>query len=68
MDDLSSESDGKVLATASAQLRIFDCSNNKKMQKFSGHPVSVVLSILVVFVSNWLSSLTCFLVEFDKVF
>lgn len=33
-------SDGKLLATAAAQLKIFNCSDRKKMQKFSGHPVS----------------------------
>ncbi|KAK9153538.1 hypothetical protein Sjap_001018 [Stephania japonica] len=30
--------DGKLLATAAAQLKIFSCSDNKKMQKFTGHP------------------------------
>ncbi|KAM0029891.1 putative transcription factor WD40-like family [Helianthus debilis subsp. tardiflorus] len=34
-------SDGKLLATAAAQLKIFSCSDHKKMQKFSGHPVAV---------------------------
>ncbi|GLT32564.1 hypothetical protein SLA2020_072230 [Shorea laevis] len=34
-------SDGKMLATASAQLKTFDCSNHKKTQKFSGHPGAV---------------------------
>ncbi|XP_047174705.1 WD repeat-containing protein 43 [Vigna umbellata] len=33
--------DGKTLATAAAQLKIFNCSNHKKIQKFSGHPGSV---------------------------
>lgn len=33
--------DGKILATAAAQLKIFDCSNRKKIQKFSGHPGAV---------------------------
>ncbi|GLU08451.1 hypothetical protein SLE2022_253640 [Rubroshorea leprosula] len=32
---------GKMLATASAQLKTFDCSNHKKIQKFSGHPGAV---------------------------
>ncbi|GMJ08385.1 Nuclear Glucose-responsive WD40 protein1, GLUCOSE HYPERSENSITIVE 40 [Hibiscus trionum] len=34
-------SDGKTLVTAAAQLKTFDCSNHKKMQKFTGHPGSV---------------------------
>ncbi|XP_076920662.1 uncharacterized protein LOC143581864 [Bidens hawaiensis] len=34
-------SDGKLLATAAAQLKIFSCSDHKKIQKFSGHPVAV---------------------------
>ncbi|MCL7035639.1 hypothetical protein MKW94_013547, partial [Papaver nudicaule] len=33
--------DGKTLTTAAAQLKIFNCSNNKKIQKFSGHPGAV---------------------------
>ncbi|GLT45733.1 hypothetical protein SLA2020_195420 [Shorea laevis] len=33
--------DGKMLATAAAQLKTFDCSNHKKKQKFSGHPGAV---------------------------
>ncbi|KAK3016350.1 hypothetical protein RJ639_005734 [Escallonia herrerae] len=33
--------DGKTVATAAAQLKIFDCSNRKKLQKFSGHPGAV---------------------------
>lgn len=35
-------SDGKKLATAAAQLKIFNCSNKKKIEKFSGHPVSFI--------------------------
>lgn len=38
----SSTSDGNILATAAAQLKIFHCSNYKKIQKFSGHPVSII--------------------------
>ncbi|KAM0899200.1 hypothetical protein ACQ4PT_021495 [Festuca glaucescens] len=38
---LAVSSDGKVLATAAGQLRTFDASDNKKIQKFSGHPVAV---------------------------
>ncbi|PNT77554.1 hypothetical protein BRADI_1g64927v3 [Brachypodium distachyon] len=33
--------DGNILATAAGQLRTFDASDNKKVQKFSGHPVAV---------------------------
>ncbi|KAL5182581.1 WD repeat-containing protein 43 [Glycine soja] len=38
---MSVSPDGKTLATAAAQLKIFNCSNHKKIQKFSGHPGSV---------------------------
>ncbi|XP_072998159.1 uncharacterized protein [Typha latifolia] len=41
ISSLSISSDGKMLATAAGQLKTFNCSNNKKIQKFSGHPVSV---------------------------
>lgn len=34
-------SDGKILATAAGQLKTFNCSDHKKIQKFSGHPVSI---------------------------
>ncbi|KAH9683658.1 WD REPEATS REGION domain-containing protein [Citrus sinensis] len=34
-------SDGKMLATAAGQLKTFNCSDHKKMQKFSGHPGAV---------------------------
>ncbi|CAD5331400.1 unnamed protein product [Arabidopsis thaliana] len=30
--------DGKILVTASAQLKTFNCSDLKKIQKFTGHP------------------------------
>ncbi|KAL6571415.1 hypothetical protein OROHE_003058 [Orobanche hederae] len=30
--------DGNMIATAAAQLKIFNSSNHKKLQKFSGHP------------------------------
>ncbi|KAL0888137.1 hypothetical protein Bca101_012120 [Brassica carinata] len=33
--------DGKILATASAQLKTFKCSDLKKIQKFTGHPGGV---------------------------
>ncbi|XP_020521052.1 uncharacterized protein LOC18431331 isoform X3 [Amborella trichopoda] len=33
--------DGDMLATAAAQLKVFNCSAYKQVQKFSGHPVSV---------------------------
>ncbi|PPS18847.1 hypothetical protein GOBAR_AA01722 [Gossypium barbadense] len=32
---------GKTLVTAAGQLKSFDCSNHKKIQKFTGHPGSV---------------------------
>ncbi|CAI9771086.1 unnamed protein product [Fraxinus pennsylvanica] len=38
---ISSKSDGKWIATAAAQLKIFNASNHKKVQKFSGHPGAV---------------------------
>ncbi|KAM7477695.1 hypothetical protein LguiA_025908 [Lonicera macranthoides] len=38
---MSVSSDGRILATASAQLKIFNCSDRKKLQKFSGHPGAV---------------------------
>lgn len=42
MDGCCCLSDGKILATAAGQLKTFNCSDHKKMQKFSGHPVSVI--------------------------
>ncbi|CAL1397317.1 unnamed protein product [Linum trigynum] len=33
--------DGKILATAASQLKTFNCSDHRKIQKFSGHPGSV---------------------------
>lgn len=41
ISSMSVSSDGKFLATAAAQLKIFNCSDFKKMQKFSGHPGAV---------------------------
>ncbi|XP_028802503.1 WD repeat-containing protein 43-like [Neltuma alba] len=38
---MSVSSDGKTIATAAAQLKIFNCSDHKKIQKFFGHPGSV---------------------------
>ncbi|XP_004508181.1 uncharacterized protein [Cicer arietinum] len=38
---ISVSPDGKKLATAAAQLKIFNCPNHKKIQKCSGHPGSV---------------------------
>ncbi|KAJ8766399.1 hypothetical protein K2173_022458 [Erythroxylum novogranatense] len=37
----SVSSDGKMLATAAAQLKVFSCSDHKKIQKFSGHPGTI---------------------------
>lgn len=42
MDGLFSALDGKILATAAAQMKIFNLSDHKKIQKFSGHPVSFI--------------------------
>ncbi|KAL5729144.1 hypothetical protein ACHQM5_002134 [Ranunculus cassubicifolius] len=41
ISSMAISSDGSMLATAAAQLKVFNCSDNKKMQKFSGHTVSV---------------------------
>ncbi|KAL0874585.1 hypothetical protein Bca101_024290 [Brassica carinata] len=41
VSSLSVSPDGKILATASAQLRTFKCSDLKKIQKFTGHPGGV---------------------------
>ncbi|KAJ4764491.1 WD repeat-containing protein 43 [Rhynchospora pubera] len=41
ISSLCVSSDGKMLATAAGQLRTFSCYDNKKIQKFSGHPVGV---------------------------
>ncbi|XP_030441090.2 uncharacterized protein LOC115663209 isoform X3 [Syzygium oleosum] len=38
---ISVSSDGSVLASASAQVKIYSCSGHKKIQKFSGHPGAV---------------------------
>ncbi|KAM2236933.1 hypothetical protein ACFX1S_012347 [Malus domestica] len=41
ISSMSVSSDGKILATAAAQVKIFNLSNHKKIQKFSGHPGAV---------------------------
>ncbi|XP_059305141.1 uncharacterized protein LOC132056802 isoform X2 [Lycium ferocissimum] len=41
ISSLSVSSDGKILATATSQLKIFNCLDDKKLQKFSGHPGAV---------------------------
>lgn len=41
ISSISMSSDGKILATAAAQLKIFNSSDHKKLQKFSGHPGAV---------------------------
>ncbi|CDY61661.1 BnaCnng38220D [Brassica napus] len=41
VSSLSVSPDGKILATASAQLKTFKCSDLKKIQKFTGHPGGV---------------------------
>ncbi|KAB1213921.1 WD repeat-containing protein 43 [Morella rubra] len=38
---ISVSSDGRILATAAAHLKIFNWSDHKKIQKFSGHPGAV---------------------------
>ncbi|CAL9756318.1 unnamed protein product [Musa acuminata subsp. burmannicoides] len=41
ISSVSVSADGKILATAAGQLKTFNCSDNKKIQKFPGHPVAV---------------------------
>lgn len=41
ISSMSVSPDGKTLATAAAQLKVFDCSDHRKIQKFSGHPGAV---------------------------
>ncbi|KAF3625589.1 WD repeat-containing protein 43 isoform X2 [Capsicum chacoense] len=41
ISSLSVSSDGKILATATSQLKIFNCFDDKRLQKFSGHPGAV---------------------------
>lgn len=41
ISSMSVSPDGKTLATAAAQLKVFDCSDHRKIQKFSGHPAAV---------------------------
>ncbi|KAF3658797.1 putative homeobox-leucine zipper protein GLABRA 2-like [Capsicum annuum] len=41
ISSLSVSSDGNILATATSQLKIFTCLDDKKLQKFSGHPGAV---------------------------
>ncbi|GAB4850842.1 hypothetical protein Ancab_030143 [Ancistrocladus abbreviatus] len=38
ISSMSVSPDGKIVVTASAQMKIFNCSDHKKIQKFSGHP------------------------------
>ncbi|XP_023515262.1 WD repeat-containing protein 43 [Cucurbita pepo subsp. pepo] len=38
---ISVSPDGKKIATAASQMKIFNCSDHKKIQKFSGHPGAV---------------------------
>ncbi|GMH28543.1 hypothetical protein Nepgr_030386 [Nepenthes gracilis] len=46
ISSMSVSPDGKIVATASAQMKIFNCSDHKKVQKFSGHPGTVRCMIL----------------------
>ncbi|XP_039136584.1 WD repeat-containing protein 43 [Dioscorea cayenensis subsp. rotundata] len=41
ISSLSISTDGKTMATASGQLKLFNCSDHQKIQKFSGHSVAV---------------------------
>ncbi|KAJ8490384.1 hypothetical protein OPV22_012105 [Ensete ventricosum] len=41
ISSMSVSADGKILAAAAGQLKTFNCSDNKKIQKFPGHPVAV---------------------------
>ena len=41
-------SDEKTIATAASQLKIFNCSDHKKIQKFAGHPVSANLIFILL--------------------
>ncbi|KAG8370468.1 hypothetical protein BUALT_Bualt14G0120000 [Buddleja alternifolia] len=41
ISSLAVSPDGNMIATAAAQLKIFNSSNQKKVQKFSGHPAAV---------------------------
>ncbi|KAH0697992.1 hypothetical protein KY290_015806 [Solanum tuberosum] len=41
ISSLSISSDGKILATATSQLKVFNCLDDKKLQKFTGHPGAV---------------------------
>ncbi|KAM3323996.1 hypothetical protein P3S67_005147 [Capsicum chacoense] len=41
VSSLSVSSDGNILATATSQLKIFTCLDDKKLQKFPGHPGAV---------------------------
>lgn len=38
ISSMSVSSDGKTITTAAAQLKVFNCSDHTKIQKFSGHP------------------------------
>lgn len=53
-------SDGNILATAAGQLRTFDTSDNKKIQKFSGHPVSMSFLLLPTGVTSSRTSVYLF--------
>ncbi|KAL1536856.1 WD repeat-containing protein 43-like isoform X1 [Salvia divinorum] len=41
ISSLAISPDGRMIATAASQLKIFNSTNNKKLQKFSGHPGAV---------------------------
>ncbi|XP_050373548.1 uncharacterized protein LOC126791178 [Argentina anserina] len=41
ISSMSVSADGKIIATAAAQMKILNLSDHKKIQKFSGHPGAV---------------------------
>ncbi|WOL18735.1 hypothetical protein Cni_G27532 [Canna indica] len=41
VSSMAISADGKILAAAAGRLKTFSCSDNKKLEKFSGHPVAV---------------------------
>ncbi|XP_047950588.1 WD repeat-containing protein 43 [Salvia hispanica] len=41
ISSLAISPDGRMIATAASQLKIFNSTNHKKLQKFSGHPGAV---------------------------
>lgn len=46
LDEHSLDADGKTIATAASQMKIFN-SDHKKIQKFTGHPVCTKSHLLL---------------------